>query len=94
MTTLNDALSARAERGLADLLLLIFDAGVSYGSGQPWVAPLDPTAAALTETIKAKWHAELNSMRAWQREPKAPDWLQALADSPIADRPIADRSQP
>lgn len=79
-TTIEETVHDRMGRGLSDLLLMLFDMGVHYGLGQPWETPAAPSAAALAETIKARWHSEMSAMRAWKQGEtpgEIPEWLQA-----------------
>lgn len=87
-TTIEETIHDRAGRGLADLLLMLFDMGVHYGLGQPWEAPLDSSAAALAETIKARWHSEMSALRSWKQgvtPGEIPAWLQAAIERHAAE---------
>lgn len=70
--SLTDVIKDRAERGMADLLLAVFDAGVSMGMGIPRAAPDNPSTAALLATIAERWFCEIEACRAWRRS-ETPD---------------------
>lgn len=53
--------------------VMIFDAGVCYGLGQPWEPP-SAADARLIAMIKALWHAAQEAERA-EDERAAPAWL-------------------
>lgn len=96
MTTTEQTIQERLALGLGDIAVLIFDMGVHYGLGQPWTPPLSSSARDMAETVKARWHSEMCSMRQWTRGAapgEIPDWLaQAIAqhhEPPASDRPIA-----
>lgn len=93
-TTLADVIADRTERGLSDLLLIIFDAGVAMGLGVAPERTASDTTTALIATIRDRWFLELEASRTWRRlehpdlRPESiPPWLraaqerEALADS-------------
>jgi hypothetical protein len=88
--TLRDLTYERLAGGLGDLLLAVFDAGVSYGMGIPADGPANPTLDALLETTRARWHAETAAARSMRGDPDAaPAWLreqQALVEAAIGGR--------
>lgn len=79
--TLRETIQARAGHGWIDLLVTVFDAGVAYGSGQPWQAETT-SAADLISTIKAAWHTENACGERWAESAASqpPDWLRAYAE--------------
>lgn len=44
---------------LADVLLLVFNAGVHLGAGEECPPHPSPTTAALLDTLRARWRAEM-----------------------------------
>lgn len=95
MPTLDEIFAHRAGRGVEEQQQQLGEAGVSYGSAQPWTPPDNPSARALVETIKARWHAEMNAARAWSHAQTAPiladdlpGWMLAhLEREPVPEAP-------
>jgi hypothetical protein len=62
---LSDIIHARMTGRLGDLLLLWFDAGVSYGMGLPLELPADETTSELLGETIARWHRESQAAQSW-----------------------------
>lgn len=88
METIYRVILDRAERGMADLLLTIYDAAYCAGAGLA-NETTDPNVRDLIATLATRHHDELLAMRAWG-DPKlarddVPSWL--LRQQQQADRP-------
>jgi hypothetical protein len=70
METVYRVLIDRAERGMADLLLTIYDYAYCAGANLP-NETTDPHLRDLLTTLDARYRAEVLSMRGWAR-PAAP----------------------
>jgi hypothetical protein len=83
-TTIADIIQSRAERGLADLLLTIYDAAYCAGANLPSEAPADPGVRDLVSTIAGRHRAEILAARGWIDPPllndEIPGWLLALRE--------------
>lgn len=64
-TTISDVIRERAERGLADLLLTLYDAGYSAGAGLACEAGTHPGLRDLITTIAQRHQNEVLALRAW-----------------------------
>lgn len=81
-STFRDIFCGPIAGDLGDLLLTVFDAGVSYGMGYPAEPPQSPAIASLLETVRARWHAETRAHRSEEESPilidEVPGWLLSL----------------
>ncbi len=82
-TTIAGVLRDRQERGMADLLLTVYDAGYCAGAG----VPLDPPTSLvdLLLLLEARHRAETRAARGWLSEPpllndEIPGWLLAQCE--------------
>ncbi len=81
-TIISDIIRARAETGLADLLLLIYDSAYCAGANLPSESPADPILRDLLSTIAGRHRAEILTFRGWCDPPiladDLPGWLLTL----------------
>jgi hypothetical protein len=86
METVYRVLIDRAERGMADLLLTIYDYAYCAGAGLP-NETTDPHLRDLLATLDARYRAEILAMRGWADPPlldEAPGWLLAMRERQTA----------
>lgn len=81
-TTIAEIIGERAERGLADLLLSVYDAGYCAGASLPLERVAHAGLADLLTTLKERHRAEILSLRGWSDPPllsdELPGWLLRL----------------
>lgn len=91
-TALKETIHERLGAGMLPIAVMLFDMGVHYGLGQPWEPPLDSSARAVADAVKACWHGEMSVMRAWLRDAapgETPDWLkEAIERHATAQREV------
>lgn len=97
MHTIQEIISGRLERGLADLLLTVYDAGRADEAGEPHTSA-SANMHALLETIKERWYAENAILTPPERVGVgrvAPVWLSAYAErvATFGDNPLLDERQ-
>jgi hypothetical protein len=87
METVYRVLIDRAERGMADLLLTIYDYAYCAGANLP-NETTDPHLRDLLTTLDARYRAEVLSMRGWLDPPlladEVPGWLLAMRERQTA----------
>jgi hypothetical protein len=81
METVYQVLIDRAERGMGDLLLTIYDHAYCAGANLPSEAPTDANLRDLLSTLAGRHRAEVLALRGWIDPPIAaedlPGWLLA-----------------
>lgn len=97
-STIADVLRDRAERGLADLLLSVYDAGYCAGAQLPLETPLHTGLAALLTTLAERHRAEILALRGWVDPPRdldeLPGWLLSLSQQADVIEPPAVEGWP
>lgn len=88
MTTIADVITSRAERGLSDLLLTIYDAAYCAGANLASAPPHDRGIADLLATIAGRHRAEMLAARGWLdpliNAEDVPVWLLAARERETA----------
>lgn len=83
-TTIAEIVRSRTERGLADLLLTIYDAGYCAGANVPGAPPAHTGLADLLLLLEARHRAEILASRGWLPPPlmsdEIPGWLLAQCE--------------
>jgi len=87
-TTIADVLRDQQERGLADLLLTVYDAGYCAGAHLPLEAPLALGLTDLLILLEARHRDEVLAPRGWIDSPRnadeLPGWLLAHCERETA----------
>lgn len=82
-TTIAAIIQSRTERGLADLLLTVYDAGYCAGGNLPIEEPAHTGLADLLILLEARHRQEVLALRGWLDPPitanAVPGWLLSLA---------------
>jgi hypothetical protein len=81
--TLQSILRERADAGLSNMLLEVYDAAYCAGAGLPPPIAHDAAMVALLTTLEARYRVEVLEARGWTERPRAadelPGWLLRLS---------------